>query len=512
MQRTRLIVTASALVACHASDGGSDAASGDVGSTAGSTAGSTTAPTSAPGESSTGGSVDDDDDDDDDDDGSDDDATGVPADPPTWHRDIAAVIHGNCQPCHSPPIPLAPFALLDYNIAKPLAPLIALVTASGEMPPFPADETDECHPRFGWKDDLRLTEVEKQLLADWAAAGAPEGDPADAGPLPGPPAGTLPDANIELTIEGEWLQPRVAADAYRCFSMDPALVADQWINGVEVVPGNEAIVHHVTVLVDPTAFTANLGDQTGSYECFSGGLDGTVLAYVWAPGTQPLKTPDLSGIHVPVGSRIAIQVHYHSNAAADEIDNATTVRLRATDIPPQRTLSFASFGATTPESVGLQPGPNDPGQTPLFYIPGGAVGHRETFITQLNLAAPVVRLFSVWPHMHIVGTDMKIDLTRVSPNAAQPPQECLVQTPSWDFHSQRNYLYDLPIDALPTIATNDVLTLRCTYDNNVTNEHLVQQLLWEQGVTLPEEIQFSDVLAGESSTEEMCAVLLGVVY
>jgi hypothetical protein len=441
-----------------------------------------------------------------------DDPTGAPIDAPTWHRDIAPLLHGNCQPCHSPPVPLAPFSLLDYEIARPLAPLIAEVVAAGTMPPFPADDTAECHPRFAWKDDLRLDDAEKQLLADWAAAGAPEGDPADAGPLPDPTVETLPDADLELEIEGAWPQPRVAPDAYRCFSMDPALVTDRWIDGVEVVPGNEAIVHHVIVLVDPTAMTAAKGDATGSYECFSGGLDGTVLAYVWAPGTQPLRTPDLSGIHVGVGARIVVQVHYHSNAAQDEVDDATRVRLRTTDVPPQRALEFRSFGASTPDSAGLQPGPADPGGVPVLYIPGGAVAHKETYITQLNFPEPVVRLFSVWPHMHMVGTDMKIDLTRVSPNAAQPPQECLVQTPRWDFHSQRNYLYDLPFEALPTIATNDLLKLRCTYDNNVTNERLVQQLMWEQGVATPDEVVFSDVLAGESSTEEMCVVLLGVVY
>lgn len=505
MARFALVVVSVVLGACYVSDSGREStAASEHDSTA-----EPTTPTTSAGESSgtRGMTADDSDTGDTSSAGT----TGAAEDAPTWHRDIAPLIYGNCQPCHSPPVPLAPFALLDYSTAKALAPLIAEVTASEEMPPFPAAETDECHPRFGWKDDLRLTATEKQLLADWAEAGAPEGNPADAGPLPGPPAGTLADANLELEIEGEWPQLQVAADAYRCFSMDPALVAEQWINAVEVVPGNASIVHHVTVLVDPTAATAGLADATGSYECFSGGLDGTVLTYVWAPGTQPLETPELSGIHVPVGARVVVQVHYHSNAAKDEVDNATTVRLRLTDVPPQRTLSFAAFGATTPETVGLQPGPNDPGK-PFFMIPGGAVGHRETFITQLDLAAPVVRLFSVWPHMHLVGTDMKIELTRVSPNAAQPPQECLVQTPHWDFHSQRNYLYNLPLDALPTIATGDTLTLRCTYDNNITNDHLVQQLLWEQGVALPDQIKFSDVLAGESSTEEMCAVLLGVVY
>lgn len=505
MPRPRSLIVALALAACNASDSASEVAASSGDDTA---VQPLTDSTATVGESVGDGTSDDLDDDGGD---SSDDSGSVSADPPTWHRDIAPLIYANCQPCHSPPVPLAPFALLDYDTARVLAPLIAEVAASEQMPPFPAAETEECHPRFNWKDDLRLTADEKLLLADWAEAGAPEGDPADAGPLPGPPVETLPDVNLELTIEGEWPQPQVAADAYRCFSMDPALVADQWINGVEVVPGNAAIVHHIIVLVDPTAKTAALGDQTGSYECFSGGLDGTVLTYVWAPGTQPLETPDLSGIHVPVGARIVVQVHYHSNAAKDEVDNATSVRLRLSDVPPERTLSFTSFGATTPESAGLQPGPNDPGK-PLFFIPGGAVGHRETFIAQLNLAAPVVRLFSVWPHMHLVGTDMKIDLTRVSPNAAQPPQECLVQTPHWDFHSQRNYLYNLPLDALPTIATGDTLTLRCTYDNNVTNEHLVQQLMWEQGVASPDLVKFPDVLAGESSTEEMCAVLLGVVY
>lgn len=425
-------------------------------------------------------------------------------DAPTWHQDIAPVIHGHCQPCHTGPTPLAGFSLLEYPSAAALSTLVAEVTADEYMPPFPADETDECHPRFAWKGDLRLNDDEKALLAAWAAAGAPEGDPAAAAPLPGPPESSLPGANLDVKIAGAWPQAAASNDMYRCFSMDAGIGVPSWITGVEVIPGNAAIVHHVAVLVDPSGTTAGKGDATGSYDCFSGGLDGTVMAFVWAPGTQALEMPENSGLAVPVGARIVMQIHYHSNAAKDELDDSTIARLRVTDVAPMRTVAFSAFGVTTPDGAGLQ--------TPPFVVPAGAVGHVENYASAVNFGAPEVRLWSVWPHMHLVGTDMKIDLYRNSPNAAQPPQECLVQTPHWDFHAQRNYIYDLPFGALPTIRQGDGLTLRCTYDNNVTNAHLVEALLWEQGKADPDELVFADVFAGESSLEEMCAVLLGVVY
>ena len=50
-------------------------------------------------------------------------------------------------------------------------------TAAGEMPPFSAQDTAECTPRFGWRDDPRLTADELAILKAWADNDAPDMTP-----------------------------------------------------------------------------------------------------------------------------------------------------------------------------------------------------------------------------------------------------------------------------------------------------------------------------------------------
>src|ERR1700739_161702 len=99
------------------------------------------------------------------------------AEPPTYHRDVVPILQKNCQECHRPG-QVAPFSLLDYARARKRADDIAAVTEQRTMPPWHASTT-EGGPFRGARV---LTDRERKVLADWAEAGAPEGDPKDAPP------------------------------------------------------------------------------------------------------------------------------------------------------------------------------------------------------------------------------------------------------------------------------------------------------------------------------------------
>jgi len=109
----------------------------------------------------------------------------------------------------------------------------------------------------------------------------------------------------------------------------------------------------------------------------------------------------------------------------------------------------------------------------------------------------------VGTHMHYVGTDMRIGIKHAVPGN-EPAEECLLETPRWDFDWQRGYRYDIPIDQAPTATAGDQLTLRCAYDNSTQNPH-VQTALVQQGLTAPR-----DVALGEATLDEMCLGIFGV--
>jgi hypothetical protein len=118
-------------------------------------------------------------------------------------------------------------------------------------------------------------------------------------------------------------------------------------------------------------------------------------------------------------------------------------------------------------------------------------------------AAADYRLWAVGTHMHYVGTDMRIGIARANPGD-EPAEECLLETPRWDFNWQRGYLYDAPISQAPTARAGDIFNLRCTYDNSTQNA-FVSNALFEQGLTEPR-----DVVLGEQTLDEMCLGVFGM--
>src|SRR5262245_46735858 len=89
--------------------------------------------------------------------------------PPTYSEAIAPILFEHCAPCHRPG-GHAPFSLLQYDDARRRAALIAAATTRRAMPPWKPTE-----PVGAFEGERRLTSAQIDLIARWAAAGAPEG-------------------------------------------------------------------------------------------------------------------------------------------------------------------------------------------------------------------------------------------------------------------------------------------------------------------------------------------------
>jgi hypothetical protein len=439
-------------------------------------------------------------------------------DGPTWHADIAPLVTAKCLGCHVPG-GIAPLSLATYADSKPWASLMAAQVASGAMPPFLARTSADCQPRFGFKDDLRLSAREIALFDAWRLAGAPEGDPKTAAALPAAAELELSDAEVSVTIPSP-VTIEGNADRFVCFSLAPdlsplaatgpeaALLGDRvLIDAVQIKAGNAAIVHHVLLYTDEAGESIALAGDKGYYDCFGGPkLGSTGLVMAWAPGGVPVRAPEKVTMAVPSKGRLVMQVHYHPTGSV-QTDSSTSVQLRGyhAGIPEYvaQLALIGNFKAQNAQGMGLQPGPDDRATGPEFRIPAGVTRHTETMLFSIPKGAPEYHLWSVGTHMHYVGTDMRIDLTRAVPGA-QPAEECLLDTPHWDFNWQRGYLYDTPIEEVPTFEQGDVLKLGCTYDNSMANP-AVSSALVQQGLSAPR-----DVVLGEETLDEMCLGVFGI--
>jgi hypothetical protein len=422
----------------------------------------------------------------------------------SFHEDVEPILQRSCQGCHVAG-GIAPFPLLTYEDARDRAQLIAAVTAARIMPPWHAEETAECSPPFGFRDDSRLSDAEIATMATWVAQGALEGDPNRA-PPPITTISGLP--GVQLTLEPNapyTLEP--GGDKFRCFVLDPKLTEASYVNGVFVIPGNAEVVHHVLLFTDPTGASLSMADANGSYDCFGGArVTDSDLLTAWTPGGVPLEYPSNVAVPVSAGSLLVMQVHYHPHSALENAEDSTRVQLRFSKTPPEYdavSRLIGNFKRTLATGDGLSPGPDDPASGAEFLIPANAAAHTETMLWTFRGAKQAVapRLYGVGGHMHYVGVDEKITLQR-----GDGSNTCLLQIPHWDFDWQRRYDYDAALEQLPTIAPGDRLNIRCTYDNSLSNPKLTEALA-EQGVTAPHDVEL-----GESTLDEMCLASLTAIY
>jgi len=422
---------------------------------------------------------------------------------PTWHADVAPIVSEHCSSCHSPGN-IAPFSLLTYENAEAVAGWMVQQVEDGLMPPWGAQDTDECGTPGPWQHDPRLSDAEISILAEWSANGMPEGDPDTAAPLPSALSTELADVSVRLTPEASY-QTGGTADELICFSLDPGIDSTVWFNGFQANPGNPEVVHHVLLFADAGGQSETLVGSEGYYPCFGGvGINSATLIGGWVPGALPTEYPESAGLAIEPGDRIVMQVHYHPTGG-DHAPDLTTVDVRWVEDEPPYYALMSLQGNASDELQGLQAGPSDEGGVE-FRIPADAQGHTETIVVDLGIGENTdVRLWAVAPHMHLVGVDMKISVLRDNPGPNENSEECLVHVPNWDFDWQRIYQYDLPIDELPRVDAGDTIELRCTYDNSLDNPGLVRALD-EEGVAAPQ-----DVYLGEGTLDEMCIGAFGAV-
>jgi hypothetical protein len=414
----------------------------------------------------------------------------------TWHEHVAPIVLAKCSGCHQDGS-IAPLSFVDHATTAPAAQLIALTVEAGTMPPFGADETDECRFPHPIVDDLRLSDEEKALLRAWADDGAPEGDPKLATEIPTPPSTTLDIVDQRLQMKAQ-VTIDSGPDSFMCFSLDPELTEDRFLSALQIVPGNDKIVHHVLIYVDGDGASSELADEDGYFECSGAAAQGSLVG-AWAPGVLPNRMPADTGMLVPAGSRLVMNVHYHPSGAGPEQDDSTAIELTWHEQRPPFAAQLALIGNSEGEQ--LLPGPNDRGD-PEFFIPAGAKGHTEEMQFEIPSDIPAMRIWQVGAHMHYVGVDMLITLRQQQAATS----ECLLQTPYYDFSWQRGYVYDAPLDELPIVRGGDELYLRCTYDNTLENKNLARALQ-QQGLSEP-----IDVHLGEETLDEMCLAVFGVAF
>ena len=167
---------------------------------------------------------------------------------PTFNRDIAPIIFGQCVACHHPG-GLGPFSLTAFAEVKKRAKLIAQVTAKRFMPPW--------LPEPGHGDFLgerRLSAEQIATIARWVKAGMPEGPSRDLKVKPEwNDDWQLGKPDLIVTMPEPYTVPAEGRDVYRNFVIPYALPEDRHVRAVEIAPGNLRVAHHAVLLASRRA-------------------------------------------------------------------------------------------------------------------------------------------------------------------------------------------------------------------------------------------------------------------
>lgn len=338
----------------------------------------------------------------------------------TFANQVSRVLHQHCVECHREQ-DIAPFSLVDLEEVRGWSDMILEVVDDGRMPPWHAGPGPH-----EFVNARGLSAADKQILHDWVDAGMPAGDLAE---LPPPPAAASgwrlsrePDAVIAMSDQ-PFAVPAEGTVDYQYFVVDPGWTRDQWIVGVEVIPGNRSVVHHSIVFIRPPD-----GEQVAGM--------GWLGAYV--PGQRPSPYPPGHGRFVPAGSKLVFQQHYTPNGRPQ---NDTT----------RVGLLFASEEQITHQVFTLM------GINQEFEIPPMADNH--PVLGQLNSLPKDAVVLGYSPHMHYRGK--AFELMAVGDSQT----ESLLNVPRYDFNWQHFYELKTPVP----LSNFRKLEFVARFDNSASN-------------------------------------------
>ena len=128
------------------------------------------------------------------------------------------------------------------------------------MPPWKAEPWSSAH----FVGERRLTDAQIKTLADWAKAGAPEGDPKQ---TPQPPkfaeGWTLGEPDLVVKMPKAYTVKPEGRDEFRSFVLPIRLPEDKYVTAVQYRPGNPKVVHHALLFLDASGKAADLDGQDG---------------------------------------------------------------------------------------------------------------------------------------------------------------------------------------------------------------------------------------------------------
>jgi hypothetical protein len=254
-------------------------------------------------------------------------------------------------------------------------------------------------------------------------------------------ADAAPPAGYTRLIGRTWSLAPGQPDTYLCVRYTAP--ADMYITSIQAQAPQGT--HHTVLSVANTSRTRG---ADGNFDCGVGTL-GLKMLYASGVGTSPLDFPDGVGIKIAAGEQLLLNLHLY-NASDTPLSGESVLLVKSQPTPPPilaENVFAGRFFFTVPSNDMPVP------------VTGGCTAQ-----------APYT-LFAVWPHMHRLGRNSKLELVHAGVTTVLHDQ-------AFSFLEQHYYRKDPMIQ----VAAGDQIKVTCTFQNNTG----------------------TDVTFGESTDDEMC--------
>jgi len=353
-----------------------------------------------------------------------------------------------------------------------------------------------------------------------------------------------------IGLVGASYTPKAASggtDDYHCTLVNPHVTKDSYIVSAQFFPNSIEVHHAILFLIPPAlAATAKADDKGGKgWTCFgesalpnsiptqSGGaapvaktaavtggpggshfqhqISNTPWLTAWAPGHGTSYMPKGTGVELPAGSLVVMQIHYNllrgdkpvkAKLVLDTVPAAAKLQPLHLDLlvaPPDVPCATGVTGPLCSRSAEVANIGKRFGPQAIFFdnIIEQACGRNPqapptgTSTTCVWPVGPGQSILQVTAHMHLTGRAMQVVLDPGTPNA-----QTLLNVTNYNFDYQKTYSLAHPVVTKP----GDTIGVTCTYDPSLAQE-------------LPQLRKLAPhfTVWGDGSSDEMCLAILGGV-
>lgn len=360
----------------------------------------------------------------------------------TYAGNVAKIIYKNCTSCHRAGNS-TPFALESYSQVVEHKAEIYEAVKSKYMPPW-SPNTAYSH----FLNERVLQDSEITIITEWIKEGAPRGDS-----LLEPRVPNFKDTsyinNPEFSKRCKKYTVETNEDKFEFFALSCDNNQELFIKEYELVPGNRKIVHHIFLFLDSVGVVAEMVKNgsiklnKGNY-LTAGDLHDVKLIGSWLPGGSYTPLPNHLGFKVPKGSHFILQIHYAPGSK--NLSDSTQLNIKFSQDSIVRTMNMKPLIYSRKSTI----------SEPLF-IPKDSV----KVFTSYTMVAKPISLIAIIPHMHLIGTRMKVYAVGI-----HNPDTIKLIDDNWNFHWQDVYTFPKMVK----LKGGYILWAEGTYDNTAQNQ------------------------------------------